>query len=76
MNDRTGELCGICKKGKLKPSGYREFESPNKMPTSGLAQRECTEYECDVCGNKCKAHAVVLNDASSSNDTVHVDKKK
>jgi hypothetical protein len=76
MKDRTGELCSTCKKGKLKPSGYREIKSPNKTPASGEAQRECTEYECDVCGHKCKPYGVVLNEAIIYTDMVDGNKKK
>lgn len=65
MQDRTGELCPSCKKGKLRPTGNREVKEPDKSPTSGEAQREFTEYECDTCGHTCNAFGCVLSDSIS-----------
>jgi hypothetical protein len=68
MKDRTGEECPICKKGKLQPTGKREFKTPNKVPSSGEEQRETTEYQCNTCGNKCNAHGIVLRETMGASD--------
>lgn len=60
MSDRTGELCSFCKKGRLYPTGKRESIEPAKIPKSGETHRESTEYECDNCHRKPKAHGISL----------------
>ena len=60
MSDRTGELCPFCKKGKLYPSGKRDFVEPARQPKSGEARRESTEYECDNCKHRTKALGINL----------------
>jgi hypothetical protein len=43
-NLRIGELCPVCHKGHLYPSGKVELED-------GRTERH---YKCDLCGNECK----------------------
>jgi hypothetical protein len=76
MQDRTGELCPSCKKGKLRPTGNREVKEPDKSPSSGEARREFTEYECDTCKHRCKAHALTVVETMGFNDKVNDDIKK
>lgn len=58
--DRTGELCPFCGKGKLYPAGRREVLEPVTRPVSGEYHREFTEYECDSCHKKTGAHGIGL----------------
>jgi hypothetical protein len=60
MSDRTGEPCPFCKKGKLYPTGERDFVEPAETPKSGEARRESTEYECDKCHRKTKGLGISL----------------
>jgi hypothetical protein len=60
MSDRTGELCPFCKKGKLYPTGGRDFLEPAREPKGGESRRESTEYECDICKHKTKALGISL----------------
>ena len=55
MNDRTGETCPFCGKGKLYQIAGREMKKPSREPKSGESSREFTEYECDKCHKKTKA---------------------
>jgi hypothetical protein len=66
MQDRTGELCPVCKKGKLYPSGIREVLEPGKKPDSGELHRENTEYECDNCKHKTNAFGVNISPGTIS----------
>lgn len=51
--------CPKCKKGKLKLSGFSEWQEDQKSKTF----RGFREYECDSCGHKFKAHFVTLHEA-------------
>lgn len=74
MSDRTGELCPFCKKGKLHPTGKRDFVEPAKTPKSGEARSESTEYECDKCHKRTKAIGISLVETLTAKDAVKVDK--
>jgi len=77
MVDRTGELCPICKKGKLYPSGKREIVEPATKPKSGETHREVTEYECDnpSCRHRVKAHGIVVGETMTLTAEAKVTKK-
>lgn len=75
MSDRTGELCPFCKKGKLYPSGKRDFVEPARRPESGEARREYTEYECDSCKRKTGANGIGLVATMTATAEVKVIKK-
>ena len=64
MKDRTGEKCLVCGKGELHPTGKRMVKepAPASKPKSGEWQREFTEYECDYCHKKPKAHGVICGE--------------
>jgi hypothetical protein len=82
MSDRTGELCPFCKKGKLYPSGERSLLEPAREPKSGETRREYTEYECDNCHHRTKAHGIsvaatitTIAEVKVSDDTEKTKKK-
>ena len=72
LHNRSGELCPSCKKGKLYPSGKREFVEPAREPKSGEARRESTEYECDNCKRKMKALGISLVAAMTTTAEVKI----
>lgn len=67
LDDRTGEICPICKKGKLQQTGKREMAEPAKIPYTGEVHREFTEYECDVCNEKIGSKKATLVKSITSN---------
>ena len=72
MSDRTGELCPFCKKGTLYPTGRRLFSEPDTEPKRGETHREYTEYECDNCKQRTRAHGINLVASTTATGEVKV----
>ncbi|MEM3265350.1 MAG: hypothetical protein QXH07_05300 [Thermoplasmata archaeon] len=66
--DRTGEICPICKKGKLFPSG-KVMEIEEENITSGVSGRGEREYICDSCGRRFNSYGIEIRDSLRINKT-------
>ena len=63
--NRAGEICPFCGKGKLYPTGGKEILEPAVRPVSGEYHREFVEYECDKCHKITGAHGIGLGEGIS-----------
>ena len=57
--DLTGEVCPECHEGHLYPVGHSADDTKDPIPVSGEQRSGRSDYECDRCGFRTKAHGVV-----------------
>lgn len=58
--DREGEMCPLCKNGKLHRSGFVNRKEPYPKPVSGERGNSEVWYECDDCHKRVNAIGIEL----------------
>ena len=58
--DLTGEVCPECHEGHLYPAGHGPDGIKDPIPISGEQRSGWSDYECDRCGFRTKAHGVAV----------------